>query len=107
MSSFKDRENAFENKFAHDQELQFRATARRNKLFGLWAAELMGLTGDAAEAYVAEVIRSDLNEPGDEDVFRKVLGDLQAKQVDLSEHQIRRRFEECMAEAMKQIQDAS
>ncbi len=107
MSSFKDRENAFENKFAHDQELQFRATARRNKLFGQWAADLMGLTGEAAEAYVGEVIRSDLDEPGTEDVIRKVLADLQAKGVDQSEHQVRRTFEELMAEAIKQIQDAS
>lgn len=107
MSSFKDRENAFENKFAHDQELQFRATARRNKLFGKWAAELMGLTGEAAEAYVGEVIRADLDEPGDEDVIRKVLADLQAKGVDKSEHQVRRTFEDMMAEAIKQIQDAS
>lgn len=105
MSSFKDREKGFENKFAHDQELQFRATARRNKLFGQWAAGLLGLSGDAAEAYVAEVIRADLDEPGDDDVFRKVFADLQAKGVDQSEHQVRRKLEELMAEAMRQLSE--
>ena len=76
MSTFDDRENAFENKFAHDAQMQFRAEARRNKLLGLWAAELMGKTGDAAEAYAREVINADFEEAGDEDVFRKVSGDL-------------------------------
>ncbi|HCR66477.1 MAG TPA: DUF1476 domain-containing protein, partial [Oceanicaulis sp.] len=68
MSGFDDRENAFENKFAHDQELEFKAVARRNKLLGLWAAELMGLTGDDAEAYGKEVVKADFEEAGDEDV---------------------------------------
>lgn len=76
MSTFDERENAFESKFAHDAEMQFKAEARRNKLLGLWAAELMGMTGDEAAAYAAEVIRSDFEEAGDEDVFRKVAGDL-------------------------------
>ncbi|MDA9019645.1 DUF1476 domain-containing protein [Flavimaricola sp.] len=76
MSTFDERENAFESKFAHDAEMQFKAEARRNKLLGLWAAELMGKTGDEAAAYAAEVIRSDFEEAGDEDVFRKVAGDL-------------------------------
>lgn len=76
MSTFDDRENAFENKYAHDQEMQFRAEARRNKLLGLWAAELMGKTGDDAAAYAREVVKADFEEAGHEDVVRKVAGDL-------------------------------
>jgi len=79
MSSMKDRENAFENKFAHDADMQFKAEARRNKLLGLWAAELLGKSGDEASAYATEVIKSDFEEAGDEDVFRKVSGDLGGK----------------------------
>jgi len=104
MSSFNDREKAFESKFAHDQELKFKATARRNKLLGVWAAEQMGLSGDDAQAYVAEVIRSDLEEPGDEDVFRKVWGDFQAKKVEVSEHQLRRQLVDLMDEAIRQVE---
>jgi hypothetical protein len=76
VTTFDDRESAFENKFAHDAEMQFRAEARRNKLLGLWAAELMGKTGDAAEAYAREVVKADFEEAGHEDVVRKVAGDL-------------------------------
>jgi hypothetical protein len=76
MSTFDERERAFENKFAHDEEMKFRAEARRNKLLGLWAAELMGKTGDAANAYALEVVKADFEEPGHEDVVRKVAGDL-------------------------------
>ena len=76
MSTFDDLENAFENKYAHDQEMQFRAEARRNKLLGLWAAELMGKTGDDAAAYAREVVKADFEEAGHEDVVRKVAGDL-------------------------------
>ncbi len=76
MTTFDDRENAFENKYAHDQEMQFKAEARRNKLVGLWAADLMGKTGDAADAYAKEVIKADFEEAGHEDVVRKVAGDL-------------------------------
>ena len=76
MTTFKDREQAFEAKFAHDAEMQFRAEARRNTLLGLWAAELLGKTGDDATAYAAEVIKADMEEPGEEDVYRKVAGDL-------------------------------
>ena len=72
MASFEDREKGFERKFAHDEELKFKATARRNKLLGLWAAEQMGLSGDAAQAYAREVIKADLEEPGEEDVVRKI-----------------------------------
>ena len=104
MSGFDKREEGFEKKFAHDEELQFKATARRNKLLGLWAAELMGLSGEAAEAYAKEVVRSDFEEAGEEDVFRKIRGDFDAKGVDQSDHQIRRTMAELMARAMKEIQ---
>ena len=76
MSTFNDREKAFEDKFAHDAEMQFKAEARRNKLLGLWAAELLGKSGDEAAAYAAEVVKADLQETGDEDVYRKVATDL-------------------------------
>lgn len=76
MTTFDDRENAFENKYAHDEEMKFRAEARRNKLLGLWAAEMLGKTGDAANAYAVEVVKSDFEEAGHEDVVRKVSGDL-------------------------------
>jgi len=76
MTTFDDREHAFEAKFAHDEEMKFRAVARRNKLLGLWAAELMGRTGEAAEAYAREVIKADFEEAGHEDVVRKVSADL-------------------------------
>ena len=103
MSTFEKRQKGFEGKFAHDQELQFKAEARRNKLLGLWAAEQMGLSGDAADAYAKEVIKADFEEPGDEDVFRKVRGDFDAKGVEQSDHQIRRTMEELMQTAMEQI----
>ncbi|TGD43630.1 DUF1476 domain-containing protein [Pseudotabrizicola sediminis] len=79
MTSFDDRENAFENKFAHDAEMQFRAEARRNKLVGLWAADLMGITGDEAAAYAITVVEADFEEAGIEDVVRKVAADLGGK----------------------------
>ncbi len=79
MSTFDDRENAFEAKFAHDGEMQFKAEARRNKLLGLWAADLMGKSGDEAAAYAMEVVSADFEEAGTEDVVRKVAGDLGAK----------------------------
>ena len=76
MTTFDDRENAFENKYAHDEEMKFKAEMRRNKLVGLWAAELLGKTGDEADAYAVEVVKSDFEEAGYEDVVRKVAGDL-------------------------------
>lgn len=79
MTTFDEREQAFETKFAHDAEMAFRAEARRNKLLGLWAAELMGRTGDEAQAYAAEVVKADFQEPGHEDVLRKVTADLAGK----------------------------
>jgi hypothetical protein len=104
ITTFEDREKGFERKFAHDEELKFRATARRNKLIGLWAAEQLGLSGDEAHAYAREVIKADLAEPGDEDVFRKVRSDFDAKGVGQSDHQIRRMIGDMMAEAMRQIE---
>ena len=104
MTTFNDREKGFERKFAHDEELKFRATARRNKLLGLWAAEQLGLSGDEAQAYAREVVKADLVEPGEEDVFRKVRSDFDAKGVDQSDHQIRRMMSDLMAEAVTQIE---
>jgi hypothetical protein len=103
MTQFDNREKAFESKYAHDQELQFKVMARRNKLLGLWAAGEMGLTGDAATQYAIEVVKSDFQEAGDEDVYRKVRADLDAKQVDVSEHRLRKEMEDLMAVAKQQI----
>lgn len=100
MSSFDDRENAFENKFAHDAEMQFKAEARRNKLLGLWAADLLGKTGDDAAAYAKEVIKADFEEAGDEDVYRKVSGDLGAK---ADEATIRAKMVALMGDAKAQL----
>ena len=104
MASFEDREKGFERKFAHDEELKFKATARRNRLLGLWAAEQMGITGDAAQAYAREVIKADLVEPGEKDVFRKIRSDFDAKGVSQSDHQIRRKMADLMGEAVGQIE---
>ncbi len=104
MTTFEDREKGFERKFAHDEELKFKATARRNKLLGLWAAAKMGLSGDAAQAYAREVIKADLLGPGEEDVFRKLRGDFDARGVEQSDHQIRRMMADLMGEAMLQIE---
>ena len=105
MTSMKDRQDGFEKKFAHDEETRFKATARRNKLLGLWAAGLLGKTGDEAEAYAKEVVKADFEEAGDEDVFRKIRADLDAAGVAQSDHQIRRRMEELLAEAAEQIRN--
>ena len=103
MNSFKDREKAFEDKFKHDQELQFKVEARRNKLLGLWVAEMLERSGDAAEAYAKEVVASDFEEPGDADVVRKVLGDLEGHKVEMSEHRLRKKMDELMAVAKEQV----
>lgn len=105
MSGFDKRQEGFEKKFAHDEELRFKASARRNKLLGLWAAEKLGKTDAEAEAYAREVIAADFEEPGDEDVFRKVHGDFVAAGVDQSEHQVRRTMDELMATAIEQIKN--
>jgi hypothetical protein len=104
MTNLNDRKDASENKFAHDEQLKFKAAARRNKLLGLWAAELMGKSGDAAAQYAKEVVASDFEEAGDHDVFRKVRADFDAAGVDQSDHQIRRTMDELMAVAAEQIQ---
>ena len=103
MSTFDKREEGFEKKFAHDEELRFKATARRNKLLGLWAAEKLGLSGAEAEAYAKQVVLADFEEAGDDDVFRKVRQDFDAKNVAQSDHQIRRSMDELMAQAIEQI----
>jgi len=105
MSSFDDRERAYESKFAHDEELKFKATARRNKLLGRWAAEKLSLMGEEAEHYAKGVVLADLEEPGEEDVFRKLRKDFDEKGVDVSDHQIRRTMEELMVEAVRQIEE--
>jgi hypothetical protein len=104
MSGFDKRREGYESKFAHDQDLKFKATARRNKLLGLWAAEKLGISGEAADAYAKEVVKADFEEAGDDDVFRKVRKDFDAKSVDVSDHQIRREMEDLMAKAVEQIQ---
>ena len=103
MTTFNDREKAFEDKYKHDQELQFKVEARRNKLLGLWVAELMGLEGGDADAYAKEVVASDFEEPGDADVVRKVLGDTEAKGVELTEHKLRKHMEDLMQVAKQQV----
>jgi len=102
MSSFDDRESAFENKFAHDAEMQFKAEARRNKLLGLWAAELLGKSGDDAQAYAREVVKSDFQEAGHEDVVRKLKADLGGK---ADEATIRAKLDEMTGKAKAQLLD--
>jgi hypothetical protein len=103
MTTFDKREEGFEKKFAHDEELRFKATARRNKLLGLWAAEKFGLSGDEAAAYAKEVVVADFEESGDEDVFRKVRKDFDAKSVAQSDVQIRTAMVDLMEQAIAQI----
>ena len=100
MTAFDERENAFESKFAHDAEMQFKADARRNKLLGLWVAEILGKTGADADAYARDVIKSDFEEAGHEDVYRKVSGDLGDK---ADEKTIRAKMAELMALAKSQL----
>ena len=103
MSQFDDRQKGQEAKFAFDAEKKFKAEARRNKLLGIWAAELLGLTGDAANAYATEVVAADFVEAGEEDVFRKVAGDLQAKGVSVGEDVIRQQMARLVQVANEQI----
>ncbi|AZN71764.1 DUF1476 domain-containing protein [Georhizobium profundi] len=103
-ASMDDRQKAFESKFAHDADLRFKAEARRNKLLGLWAADLIGKKGDDAAEYAKEVVKSDFQEAGDEDVFRKVRGDLDAAGANVSDEQLRGKMIELMAEAIQQVQ---
>ncbi len=103
MTTMKDREEGFERKFVHDEELKFKAMARRNRMLGLWAAEKLGKTGSDAEAYAQEVVNSDFEEAGDHDVFRKVRADFDAAGVEQSDHQIRRTMDEFLAVAIDQV----
>ena len=104
MSGFDDRKDRYENKFAHDEALKFKAEARRNKMLGHWAAGLLGLEGPKAEEYAKTVIMADLEEAGDEDVFRKLRKDLDDAGVEQSDHQIRRHMDEMLAQAIDEIQ---
>lgn len=106
MTSMKDREEGFERKFVFDEELRFKANARRNKLLGLWAAEKLGKSGADADAYAREVIAVDFQEAGDHDVLRKVHQDFEAAGVQQSEHQIRRTMDELMVQAVEQVRTA-
>ena len=103
MTTFDNRENAFENKFAHDADLQFKITARRNKLVGQWAAEKMGLTPEETTAYATSVVQADFEEAGDEDVIRKLLGDLTSAGIDVDDAMIRAALDEKMVEARRQF----
>jgi hypothetical protein len=103
MTTFDKREEGFEKQFAHDEELKFKATARRNKLLGRWAAEKMGITGADADAYAKEVVIADFEEAGDDDVFRKIRKDFDAKGVAQSDQQIRQMMNELLAQAVTQI----
>ena len=103
MSSFDDRERAEEAKYAMDEAMQFKVMARRNKLLGLWAAELMNLHDEDAEAYAKTVVLSDLEEPGDDDVFRKVRGDLEKAGVERTDARIRDHMAELLPVAREQV----
>lgn len=103
MTTFNDREKAFEDKYKHDQELQFKVEVRRNKLLGQWIAELLGKSEAEADAYAKEVVASDFEEPGDADVVRKIMGDLEKSGTDMSEHRLRKKMEELLTEAKEQI----
>ena len=103
MTTFDDRKDAFEKKFAHDEELRFKATARRNKLLGLWAAEKLGKSGAEAEAYAKSVVMADFQEAGDDDVLRKVRGDLDAGGASPGEAEIRRTMVDLMERAIDEV----
>ena len=104
MTTFDKRKEGYESKFAFDEELKFKANARRNKLLGLWAAEKLGRTGDDAQAYAREVVRADMEQAGEEDVFRKIRGDFDAAGVQQSDHQIRRTMDELMIQALAEVE---
>lgn len=104
MADFNEREKAFEAKFKLDEELRFKSTARRNRLLGVWAAAQMGLNESEAEAYAKEVVKSDFEAPGDDDVLQKVLGDLQGKGIEASERSLRKHMDELMEVAIEQVQ---
>ena len=103
MTTFDDRENAFENKFAHDEEMQFRITARRNRLLGHWAAERMGLSAAETDAYAKAVVQADFEEAGDEDVIRKLIGDLTSAGVETDDAEVRSALEAKVIEARRML----
>ena len=103
MTGFGEREKGFERKFQHDQELQFKVMARRNKLLGQWAAEKLGLSGDAAETYAKTVVAADFEKPGDDDVLQKVLADLTAKGLQVTDHGVRKEMDRLLGVAKEQI----
>jgi hypothetical protein len=106
MTSFKDREEAFENKYKHDEDLRFKTIARRNKLFGLWVAEQLGLKGEEAQQYARSVVKADMQMPGDQDVIDKVKKDVdEAGLSDLSEHRLHKRLGECFEDAKQQVME--
>jgi hypothetical protein len=104
MTTFDKREEGFEKKFAHDEELRFKATARRNKLLGLWIAQKLGMSGADADAYAKEVVQADFEEAGEDDVFRKVRKDLDAKGVSATDQEIKKQMFDLMAQAVSQIE---
>jgi len=106
MTTFDDRERAFESKFAHDQEMLFRITARRNRLIGEWAAKLMGLNAAETDAYAKAVVQADFEESGDDDIVRKLLGDLISANVEIDESRIRGALEDKLIEARRQLLEA-
>jgi hypothetical protein len=103
MTTFDKREEGFENKFVHDEELKFKAEARRNKLLGLWVAEKLGMSGDEANAYARQVVAAEVVGGNEASVVRKVMGDLTAKGVAISEAQVRAKMDELMAQAIAQV----
>ena len=105
MTTFDDREKGFESKFALDQEQEFKAIARRNKLLGLWAAEKMGLSADSADQYAGAVVRADFEQPGEEDVYRKIAQDLEGAGLTVSEGEIRRKMDELSSVAREQVRN--
>jgi hypothetical protein len=107
MTQFDDRERAFESKFAHDEEMKFRITARRNRLLGEWAARQMGLSDVETESYAKDVVRSDFENSGEHDVIRKVLGDLTSAGVDCDEEKVAEALKNKAVEARRQIIEAS
>lgn len=105
MTTFDDREKGFESKYALDQEQEFKAVARRNKLLGLWAAEKMGLGADSAEEYGRAIVKADFEQPGEEDVYRKITQDLEGAGLTVSEGEIRRKMDELSSVAREQIRN--
>lgn len=106
MTTFDDRERAFEQRFAQDQEMAFRIVARRNRLLGMWAAELMKLTPAEADAYAKAVVQADFEETGDEDVIRKLRGDLLSAEVDIDDAEVRAMLEAKLIEARRQLMES-